>query len=260
MTGDAYDANVYTQRWFATFLETIPPERTEAEVAFLRSVLPAEEFPSILDLACGPGRHALPLARSGYCVTGWDLDAEAIAAARFVVAAGNVPNARFERRDLRTLDAQDGPFDAVVILWASFGWYDEAGNLDVLRRVRAALRPGGRLVLDIYDADFFAGRTGQHLHARGGTGVREYTRLDGDRLSVELRYRDGASDRFEWQIFTPSSIVALARRAGLETVTLCAGFDLSARPAGMVPRMQVVLERSAARSSRGKEAHVDRQR
>ena len=241
---DAPVPNVYTARWFATFLDTIPPERTDQEVAFLAQQMPLPHFSRVLDLACGPGRHALPLARRGYRVTGWDLDGAAIAAARFAAAAEDLPDARFETRDIRTLAAADGPFDAILCLWSSFGWYDAEGNLDLLRRAHDALRPGGRLLLDLYDAAFFEERTGERLHARGGTAVRERNRLDGDRLRVELEYVDGSVDRFEWQVFTLDSLTALGRKARLEPILACAGFDAQTRPCGDMARMQMVLERS----------------
>ncbi|MFW6201016.1 MAG: class I SAM-dependent methyltransferase, partial [Gemmatimonadota bacterium] len=66
--------NTYSARWFDTFLAPVPEERTRAEIAFLRRHLPPERYGSILDVACGPGRHALALAEAGYAVTGVDVD------------------------------------------------------------------------------------------------------------------------------------------------------------------------------------------
>lgn len=236
--------NVYSSRWFSTFLDTIPPQQTQREVSYVAEQLPLPGFERVLDLACGPGRHALPLARLGHHVTGWDSDGAAIAAARFAAAAENLRNVAFEVRDVRELNARHGPFDAITCLWASFGWFDADGNLDVLRRARAALRPGGRLILDVYDAAFFEGRTGERLHARGGTAVRERSRVAGDRLEVELHYVDGWTDRFDWQIFTADGLSAFARRAGLETILASADFDSRTLPSGEHARMQIVLERT----------------
>jgi SAM-dependent methyltransferase len=234
-------ANSYSARWFAIFLETVPMERTALEVDFLSNVLPLETHRRVLDLACGPGRHALSLAQRGYTVTGWDRDPDAIAAARFAAVAEDLRDARFEVRDVRTLSSSDGPFDAVTSMWSSFGWFDAAGNRDLLGRMAGALRPGGLLVLDVYDAAFFDGRTGERLHARAGTAIRERTELDGDRLSVELRYSDGEVERFEWQVFTAAGLRALAARFDLQVVLSCAEFDPNLAADGSWPRMQWVF-------------------
>jgi cyclopropane fatty-acyl-phospholipid synthase-like methyltransferase len=53
----------FSQTWYATFLDSIPAEITTAELDFVERWLPVERFPSLLDLCCGSGRHATPLAR-----------------------------------------------------------------------------------------------------------------------------------------------------------------------------------------------------
>ena len=237
-------ANSYSARWFAIFLETVPLERTALEVDFLSNVLALDTHRRVLDLACGPGRHALSLAQRGYTVTGWDRDPDAIAAARFAAVAEDLRDARFEVRDVRTLSPSDGPFDAVTSMWSSFGWFDDAGNRDLLGCMAGAMRAGGLLVLDVYDAAFFEGRTGERLHARAGTAIREHTAFDGDRLSVELRYSDGEVERFQWQIFTADRLRTLASGFHLHTVLACAEFDPTLSADGSWPRMQLVFEKS----------------
>jgi SAM-dependent methyltransferase len=44
-----------------------------------------------------------------------------------------------------------GQFDAVLLLSGSFGFFDDAVNQDVLARVARALRPGGRVLVDVFD-------------------------------------------------------------------------------------------------------------
>lgn len=237
------EVNLYTARWFATFLETVPGEQTERELAFIMRALPLRDYRRILDLACGPGRHAVALAHEGYHVTGWDRDAAAIAAARFAAAANGAANVSFDVRDVRSLSAADGPFDAVISMWSSFGYFDDAGNRELLQNMAAVLRPNGRMLLDLYDVAFFRGREGERLHARGGTAVRERIALEGNRLRVELRYGGGESDRFEWQLFTVEEWRDLARSAALDCIQVCSDFDPTVQAAGERPRMQVLLEK-----------------
>ena len=59
-------------------MDTIPHEKTIAEVSFIESLLPRDQFPMILDLCCGAGRHAEELAIKGYSIFGVDVNESAI--------------------------------------------------------------------------------------------------------------------------------------------------------------------------------------
>ena len=111
-------------QWFETFLDTVPQSQTAAEVDFLARQLPLPRFGHLLDLCCGPGRHASPLARLGYRVTAVDFDRKVLARAPRVTAE----NPRYLVADAGDLFAIDQTFDAVVILWQSFGYFDSEGN------------------------------------------------------------------------------------------------------------------------------------
>ena len=101
---------------------------------------------TILDLGCGTGNHALPLARRGYEVVGVDRSEAMLEQAR-TKADGAVP---FEVGDIR--DIRLGrEFDAVLVLFAVLGY--QLGNDDVLAALATArthLRPGGLLVFDVW--------------------------------------------------------------------------------------------------------------
>lgn len=234
-------ANAYSRGWFELFLDRIPDEQTAAEVAFVARQLPLPAYRSVLDLCCGSGRHALRLAARGYAVTGIDRDEAAIAAAR--ERARDLP-ATFRTLDLRDLGALPGRFDVVVSLWQSFGYFDAATNAGILRQAGDRLRPGGRLLLDLYHRDFFERRQGSQEQPIGEVTVRTTRRMEGNRLSVDLDYGPGRpADRFEWQLYTPEELRALGEAHGLALVVACAGFDESLPPSPDLPRMQLILEK-----------------
>jgi SAM-dependent methyltransferase len=146
--------------------------------------------------------------------------------------------------DAARLDRLDADFDALLCMWSSFGYLDPAANRRLLALMAARLRRGGRLILDVYNRDFFVTRTGERRSERAGRTVVERSRLEGDRLTVELTFDDPPrTEVFGWQIFTPGEASALAESAGLELDGLCAEFDEGTPPSPERPRMQIVFDR-----------------
>lgn len=220
-------------------MDTIPAEQTAAEAAFLERQLPRASHRRVLDLCCGSGRHAALLAERGYVVTGVDREPAALERARTAAAS-----ATFIEADVRRVALPPNAWDAAVIMWASFGYFSAEDNLALLERIERSLATGGRLVLDVYNRDWFTAHQGEHRRERAGLRITEHKQVTADRLTVTLRY-DGLDvvDRFSWQIFTPSQLVHIVEAAGFTPVTLCAGFDEQVPASADRPRMQIVAER-----------------
>ena len=233
----ARDLGTYSQRWFSLFLDGIPEENTVAEVDFLTALLPLDRYPRILDVCCGPARHGRRLSERGYRVTGVDRDAAAIERARRIDSLG-----QYHCADVRSLPEFDESFDGVICMWASFGGFSDEENEQFLARLAGLLRSGGRLVLDVYNGDFF--RDAEPVRERNvdGAGVIERKRLKDGRLYVTLEYEDGASDSFQWRIYTVQELVVLMSRSGCGLVGAYAGFRATGPATSSIPRMQLVFE------------------
>ena len=121
-------------------------ETTEKEADFVQQGLGLPLDAKILDVPCGGGRLSLEMASRGYRVTGVDISAQLLEAAR-VKAGVRRMNISWEHRDMRDLP-WPGKFDGAVCFWSSFGYFDEQGNADFLRAVSDALKPGARFLLD----------------------------------------------------------------------------------------------------------------
>jgi SAM-dependent methyltransferase len=127
-------------------------ERTPGEVAFIWDVMGLAPGSRVLDLCCGQGRHAVPLAQRGCDVVGVDLSEELLAVARDTAQERGVP-LTLARCDMRDVEF-DAEFDAVINMFTAFGYFeDESENLRALRGVARALRPGGRFLLDLVNRD-----------------------------------------------------------------------------------------------------------
>ncbi len=224
----------YSRTWFTTFLGNIDELVVARECAFVtRQIGPAR---SVLDLCCGPGRHAAPLAERGYHVLGLDFDDVALRDAR-----RRAPGAALIRGDMRQLPLASESIDAVICMWQSFGHFDSDSNAAVLGEMARVLRPNGRLVLDVYHRDFHAARLGERTIERGAVRVREQRSMSEGRLRVVLTYGDGTNDNFEWQLFKPNELAERAARAGLTLRLACTEFDEAMPASAAYARMQLVF-------------------
>lgn len=134
--------------WFRTFFEDdylrvfgpyVDGERADREAAGVTRLLDLPTGSRVLDLACGQGRHAVPLRRAGLDVLGLDLSQVLLQAAR-----DRDPHLPLLQADMRALPLADDAVDGVVNLFNAFGYFArELDDLGVLREVARVLRPGG---------------------------------------------------------------------------------------------------------------------
>jgi SAM-dependent methyltransferase len=110
---------------------------------------------TVLDLACGPGRHAVALAKRGFAVTGVDRTSFMLEHARAHAAHANVP-AEFVLEDMRRF-RRPAAFDLIINMFTSFGYFDDqADDMRVLQLVHENLRPGGVFLLEMVSKERLA--------------------------------------------------------------------------------------------------------
>jgi SAM-dependent methyltransferase len=151
----------------AAYLRYSFTKGTVAEVDALVALLGLGPTTRVLDVGCGPGRHAHELARRGVPVHGVDISA------RFVdlAVAGAPDGATFERMDARRLTFA-AEYDAVIsICEGAFGLLTGDGeNEQALAGMFRALRPGGRVALTAFNA-YYAVRYHNDASFDAATGI-----------------------------------------------------------------------------------------
>lgn len=142
--------------WFETFFQGVavefwnramPSALTLMEVDFLEKALAPPPGASLLDIPCGSGRHSVELARRGYRMTGIDLSADFLKAARARAAEDHF-QVDLRQADMRRSGLDADAFDGAFCFGNSFPYLDRPGAVAFLAALSRAIRPGGRLVID----------------------------------------------------------------------------------------------------------------
>jgi len=133
--------------------KVLTEERTEKEIRFLIEELGLEKPMSILDVACGFGRHSIKLAEKGHYVTGIDrMDGFLCTARKRAEFQGLKINVI--QKDMREVVFNE-EFDRALLLFTGFGYFSDDQNLEVLKNISKSLVPGGLFCFDTFNRDAF---------------------------------------------------------------------------------------------------------
>ncbi|HID89080.1 MAG TPA: class I SAM-dependent methyltransferase [Anaerolineales bacterium] len=225
----AWWETVFDDRYLRLWGPLASPEATEQQVEGIIAYLGVEPGASILDLACGYGRIAIPLAQRGFRVTGLDLSETLLGQARANAAQAGV-EVDWHQGDMREIP-WEGAFDAVINVFSSFGYFtDEEENRRVLEGVARAIKPGGRFLIDVINRDW---QVRQDLQRRwfeaGDLLVLEDPWLDPveGRAGEVWRWLEGGrwqTLEFDVRIYTATELKALIEAAGLRWITVYGGW------------------------------------
>ena len=223
--------DVHFDELYLHISETIlTPDRTAREVAGIMTLLGLRPPARILDLCCGQGRHAVPLARAGYQVAGLDRSTYLLGEAQRTATRAGV-EVQWVRGDMRWLPWR-GQFDACVNLFTAFGYFDEeAENQSVLEQVCNVLKPGGLFLLDVSNRDYYLLHLWPNYWRRHGEAtLLEETEFDPitSRFTMTFTWAKGA----DWRSLTHSvrhytvpELKGMLERAGLSPIAVYGDFD-----------------------------------
>ena len=224
-----YDAVFDVDDYLYFYGDMLTDERTEAEVTALVQILELTVPMTILDLACGFGRHANRLAALGHQVTGIDLMPGFLEIARRNAAEKGV-QVIYQQGDMRQLSFIE-MFDRVMMLFTTFGYFEDEDNLLVLKNVARALKPGGSLVFDIPNRDvilngflpYIVTEKDQNLMIDRNTFDSATGRLYNRRIIIRDDVRKDKP--FFVRIYNPTEISDVLDRAGLGVYKMYGGWD-----------------------------------
>lgn len=220
-TAEIFSPEVYLY-FYSEFLN---PERTRRDADFLEQALEPPAGGRLLDIGCGAGRLSNLLASRGYRVTGIDVSTPFLQIAEGDAACLNLKTVEYRHQDMRAMEWEE-EFDAAFCYFTTFGYFSDAENADVLRRVARALKPGGRFLVEMINRDaILRAPFGQrvierdenfqidHSHYDPLTGRLQTTRT----IILDGRKRTGS---FSVRLFTACELVHWLESNGLEYAAL----------------------------------------
>ncbi|RIK35160.1 MAG: class I SAM-dependent methyltransferase [Chloroflexi bacterium] len=134
-------------------------ERIRRQVAFIhRSVLGGNPA-RILDLGCGPGLYTEQFAALGHTCVGIDFSPASVGHAR-LTAEERGSGCTYHLGDIRYVEYGRG-FDLVMLIFGEINVFRRSDAQSILAKARAALRPGGRVLLEAHTWDAVRGMGGE---------------------------------------------------------------------------------------------------
>ena len=223
-------------------------DRVPLEIDFLLEKLKEHGFRAerILDMNCGVGRHDIELGKRGVEVVGTDISPQYIDVAdKKAQEAGVSAKATFKIADMRGISSSFSlakPFDGVICMWTSFGFYDDATNEDILKQCLGLIKPGGFSVMDIINRDWLVANFAE----RGYLQIGDMMVLEERTLDVltsrmvnrwtyleqrdEERYRVVKTVNIDHRVWSLHELIDLFEKVGFKYEAVYSGFTPRVAP------------------------------
>jgi SAM-dependent methyltransferase len=230
--------------WFNDDYLALYPHRDEADAARLVQLITRVTGWGagwrVLDVGCGPGRHASAVERAGVSYVGLDLSLPLLRRARQVTPAPLV------RADMRKLPVRPGSLQAVLSLFTSFGYFEhDAEHEATLAGMARVLASGGWLVLDFLNASLVRhsvpAAPQAPVPAPAGAMVRKHLSADGRFVVKDITLASGVRHVERVRLLGQDDLSAMLQRAGLRLRAAFGDYD-GAAPSPVAPRTLLLAQ------------------
>jgi SAM-dependent methyltransferase len=229
------------EEWFNEDYLALYPHRDDADaerlVSLLRSALPWGPGWRVLDVACGPGRHARALEFAGARCIGLDLSMPLLLRARSVTLTPLI------RADMRRIPVRPRSMDLTLNLFTSFGYFEaDAEHHAALAEMAGTVRRGGWFALDFLNAERVrAALVPSETATLGGHQVSVTRELAGAGRFVlkTIRTDDGRHWEERVRLFSVAELESMLAGAGVRITHQFGDYD-GAPASASAPRVVLV--------------------
>lgn len=205
------------EEWFGEEYLELYPHRDDADaeraVGLIRESVPFERGMHVLDVACGPGRHARAFRAAGAHCVGVDLSASLLRIAQ------GVTDAPLVRADMRYLPIRPHSMDLTVNLFTSFGYFaHDEEHYATLAEMVGTIRPGGWFVIDLLNPSAVrAGLVPREIVRAGDAEVLVTRTISADRRYVckTIQRTGGRSFVERVRLFEANELAGMLVGAGI---------------------------------------------
>lgn len=125
----------------------------EQSVSWIKEKIPAQTYPKLLDIGCGPGIYAEKFALENYQVTGVDFSKLSIDYAKKSAQQHGLANIYYYQ-DYLAMDLKQS-FDLATLIYCDYGALSTKDRQTLLDNIYQHLKPGGKLLLDVFSQKFY---------------------------------------------------------------------------------------------------------
>ena len=223
-----------SENWFSTWFDSpyyhiLYKNRNEVEAqGFMDNIthyLNMPENGTILDLACGKGRHSIYLNKLGYQVTGVDLSENSIA------IANQSSNDTLQFRMLDMREPMNETYDAIFNLFTSFGYFDtHEDNIKTLKAIKESINEYGFGVIDFFNADYIIENlVAEETKEIDGITFNIKRTVENNKIIKEIRFSNNGETYFFTEkvaAFTLTDFEAMMEEAGIYLLEIFGDYKL----------------------------------
>ena len=165
----------------------------EKSVSWIKEIVPPINYPSLLDIGCGPGIYAEKFTHMGYGVTGIDFSKRSIDFARKSALSKNL-DISYLYQDYLELNLMKR-FDFSTMIYCDYGALSDHDRQVIMSKIYHHLKPGGKLLLDVFSMakfnDLHEQQTWEICNHGGFWRADEYIAINGiykysDNVALEI--------------------------------------------------------------------------
>lgn len=239
-----------TENWFTSWFDTpyyhilYKDRDTKEALVFMKNItqyLALQEGQTILDLACGKGRHAISLNELGYDVTGVDLSPASI------VYAKDFENETLHFAVHDMCKPYPKKFDAVFNLFTSFGYFEkEEDNFRTLTAIKANLKKGGKGVIDFMNVHNVLKNLVPHeIKKVDSLNFHIHRYVKQGYIYKDIQFKDNHQDYLfteKVKALTLDDFTTYFKKAGIELLTIFGDYNLNPFDSKKSPRLILIFQ------------------